>query len=145
MNVFYTTLNDKKYRVRLENYQAKPFKKVASEFQYKWKRFWMNQFPKDFWAEEFPCRPLPGHNYRLDIFNWTKSFAIEAHGNQHVELSNHFHGGDHDKFMAALEKDREKELWCEKNGIVLVKVYESTPFEIDFFKNRYKNIKWPRI
>ncbi len=97
----------------------------------------MNHYPKDFWAEEFPCKPKLGHNYRLDLFNWTRGYAIEAHGNQHVELSSHFHGGDHDKFMESLAKDREKELWCEKNNIKLIKVYNSTPFDIEFFKNRY--------
>jgi hypothetical protein len=79
----------------------------------------------------------------LDLYNFTLGIAIEAHGKQHTELSDHFHGGDHDKFMESLAKDREKELWCEKNGIFLIKVYESTPFDIDFFKNRYKNIRWP--
>lgn len=143
MILTYKTLDDKIYKVKLERYQAKPFKKVASGFQYKWKRFWMNAFPKCFWAEEFPCRPLLRHSYRLDLYNFTLGIAIEAHGKQHTELSDHFHGGDHNKFMESLAKDREKELWCEKNGIFLIKVYESTPFNIDFFKNRYKNIRWP--
>lgn len=142
MILTYTTLNDKKYKVNLEKYKAKPFKKIASGFQYKWKRFWLNNLPKDFWAEEFLCRPTLGNNYRIDLFNFTKQFAVECHGQQHVEVSNHFHGGDYDKFMNSLTKDREKELWCEKNNIQIIKVYNSTPVDIEFFKDTYKNIKW---
>lgn len=142
MNLQFHTLNDKKYWVKLERYKAQPFKKIASQFQLKWKRFFLNNFPKDFWTEEFPARPLLQHRYRLDLFNFTKRFAVECHGDQHVKVSNHFHGGSQQKFLDNLVKDREKELWCERNNIVLITVYTSTPFDINFIKEHYPQVKW---
>lgn len=140
MNLKFKTLNDKFYWVKLENYQAKPFQKVASEFQYGWKRFFMSQFQKSFWAEEFPCRPYLNRKYRTDLYNYTRNFCVECHGKQHTERSDYFHGGSQDKFLDHLVKDREKELWCKKNDIILVKVYESTPKNIEFFIERYPDI-----
>lgn len=142
MNLLFKTLNEKQYRVKLEKYTAKPFKVVASKFQYDWKRFWMNSLKKDFWAEEFPVRPLLSHKYRADLYNFTRGFMVECHGKQHVEVSNHFHGGSHDAFLDSLVKDREKELWCAKNNIQLITVFESTPKNLDYFINKYTKIKW---
>lgn len=142
MRLQYKTLDDKKYWITLENYTAKPFKKVASDFQLSWKKFFIRNFPKDFWAEEFLVKPVFGHNYRLDLFNFTKKFAVECHGDQHVKVSDHFHGGSQEKFFESLIKDREKELWCEHNGIELITVYTSTPFDLEFLIKKYQNIKW---
>jgi hypothetical protein len=142
MLLIFHTLSDKKYSVKLETYKAKPFKKVASDFQFKWKRFWMNKFPQDFWTEEFPCRPNFRNRYRLDLFNFTRKFAVECHGAQHVRVSNHFHGGSQIKFLDNLVKDREKELWCERNGIVLITLYDTTPYDLSFFQQKYPNIRW---
>lgn len=141
MRLKFETLDSKFYWITLEKYKALPFRKV-SEFQLKWKRFFMNLYPRDFWCEEFLVRPLLSHKYRLDFLNFSRKVAFETHGAQHVATSDHFHKGSQDTFLDALVKDREKELWCEKNNIHLVTVYTSTPMEIDFFKKKYPKIRW---
>ncbi len=137
----FVTLDGEKYRRVLERYRATTTKKV-SHFQWKWKLFFMRIFPKDFWAEEFPVKPLSNRVYRLDLYNFTRKFAVECHGDQHVSVNPHFHGGSQDKFLDALLKDRQKELWCEKNNIELITTYTSTPMDKEFFKKKYPRIKW---
>lgn len=143
MRLKFLTLTDKPYYVRLESYQTFRNRKNVSTFQFEWKKFFMDIFPKDFWTEEFPARPLYHHRYRLDLFNFSRKVAIECHGDQHVKVSKHFHGDDLTMFLDALTKDREKELWCEKNDITLISVYTSTPKDLEFFKKKYPSIKWP--
>lgn len=138
---FYT-LDDKFYFIDLKKYVTRLFKKSASDFQYKWKQFFMTWLPDELWLEEFKVRPLLRLNYRLDLYCPWRRFAVECHGDQHVSVSPHFHAGSQDKFLDALIKDREKELWCEKNNIELITTYTSTPMDKDFFKQKYPKIRW---
>ncbi len=141
MRLQFQTLDDKKYFVTLERYRATPFRKV-SDYQWKWKKFFISLFPQDFWTEEFLVRPLLRHKYRLDLFNFTRKFAVEAHGDQHVTVSPHFHQGIQETFLDGLVKDREKELWCEHNNIEMITVYTSTPMSKEFFQKKYPIIQW---
>lgn len=141
MRLLHTTLDDKKYWVHLEKYKATRVKQV-SDFQFKWKMFFMKLFPLDFWCEEFPVRPFLRRRFRADLYNYTRKFMVECHGDQHVAVSGHFHGGSQESFLDALMKDRQKELWCEKNKLELITVYTSTPMDKDFLKKRYPSIRW---
>lgn len=144
MKAKFQTVSGKIYFSHLEKYQAKKNGKSPSEFQKAWKIYFMNLFPRDFWMEEFVIRPVYHNRYRLDLFNFTKKFAVECHGDQHVKVSDHFHGGSIEAFFKALTKDREKELWCEANDITLVTVYTSTPKDLDFLVKKYPTIEWPK-
>ena len=139
MKVKFKTLDDKFYYVTLEKYKANLYRTV-SDFQYKWKRFFISQFPKDYWCEEFLVRPLLYHRYRLDLFNFSKRVAVECYGDRHVILNKHFHNDSHKRFLDSVVKDREKELWCEVNGVKLITVYTSTPFSVDYLKEHYKDV-----
>lgn len=143
MRVKFQTVSGKIYFSHIEKYAAKKSGKSASEFQKLWKIYFMNLFPKDFWMEEFVIRPSYHNRYRLDLFNFTKKFAVECHGDQHVKVSKHFHGDSMEEFLKSLTKDRDKELWCEANEITLITVYTSTPKELDFLSKKYPTIKWP--
>ncbi len=142
MRLKFLTLDDKQYSVILEDYKTNILKKSASDFQFKWKEFFIKIFPYDFWAEEFPIRPLLKHKYRLDLFNFSRQFAVEMHGAGHTKAVSIWHK-THKDFLDAMLRDREKELTCDKNNIKLIKVYPSTPMDIDWFRKKYTNIKWP--
>jgi hypothetical protein len=98
--------------------------------------------PNDLWYEEFSVRPYLSTKYRLDLLNLTRRVAIECNGDQHVSVSDYFHSGDKSIFYEHLRRDREKELWCEKNSFIHIPVYTSTPLDMEFFKNKYPSIKW---
>ena len=140
MRVRFNTLDDKYYFIQLEKYEARRDRKTASDFQFSWKQFFTHSFPRDYWCEEFLIRPFLTDRFRLDLFNFSRRFAVECHGDQHVSVSKHFHGDSQEKFLNSIVRDREKELWCERNNVELITVYTSTPRSADHFKQKYPHI-----
>lgn len=61
---------------------------------------------------------LPGSGLYLDIFLPSASLAIEVHGRQHYEFVPFFHKCKAD-FLIARKRDRQKQEWCDINGIAL--------------------------
>ena len=73
-------------------------------------------FPTEVILEEFF---IPGERLYIDFFLPRKSIAIEAHGGQHYEYNQFFHGTK-ENFKRSKERDARKKLWCEINQIKLV-------------------------
>ena len=141
MKLQFLTLDNKKYYTKLDNHKCLPWRRVTN-FQLRWKTFFLQWMPNDLWYEEFPVRPYLSSRYRIDLLDLSRRVAIECHGDQHVSVSNYFHSGDKSIFYEHLRRDREKELWCEKNRFYHISVYTTTPFDKEFFKNTYPSIKW---
>lgn len=55
----------------------------------------------------------------LDFYIPLKNIGVEVHGQQHFAFSTLFHKTKAD-FMRQKKNDREKEEWCELNGITLI-------------------------
>jgi len=68
---------------------------------------------------------LPGSKTRInstlqaDFFLPIEKVVIEVHGEQHYKFNTHFYNSKRD-FLRAQGRDRNKEKWCEKNGITHV-------------------------
>jgi very-short-patch-repair endonuclease len=65
---------------------------------------------------------IPGSRLRVDYLNWSKMIGIEADGKQHGTFSKHFHG-NRAGYLASFHRDRDKEVWLEKVGFILVRIF----------------------
>lgn len=83
--------------------------------------------------EEFP---IAGTRSTLDFYNSTLSVAIEVQGKQHTKHIAHFHGRKMIKFMDQLKRDRDKEHFCELNGIKLVEIMEGDDITLDYLRKK---------
>jgi len=88
-------------------------------------QFAAKQFFKKYWLhyvcyEEFP---VYGTLLKVDILNASKKIAIEVQGNQHTHFNEHFHKNRMD-FFFAMQRDFRKYKWLEKNGFVLIELFE---------------------
>ena len=71
---------------------------------------------------EMPCW---GTNLRLDYFIPNLGIVFEFDGIQHSEFNPHFHGTKKN-FLAAKNRDHQKERWCEANDFRLIRVTDET-------------------
>lgn len=141
MKLRFETINGRAYFVDSAKYVLN-LRLCVSQFQFRWKKFFHLWMPDDLWYEEFPVRPHKDSRFRIDLLNLTRRFAVECHGDQHVKVSDYFHGGDQSVFYTHLSRDRLKELWCEHNKIKHISVYTTTKFDRDYFISKYPTIKW---
>jgi hypothetical protein len=87
---------------------------------------------RDLLVEKFPNYPLyeevtlPGSStprrkssLYLDFYVPQLELAVEVHGRQHYEYVAHFHKTRAD-FRKSLQRDRDKEEWCQINEISLI-------------------------
>ncbi|MDB4314583.1 hypothetical protein N9955_00990 [bacterium] len=106
-------------------------KPCRSKFQLSVKKILQSYWSSDIVFEELP---VVGTRLTIDLYNATRKIALEADGNQHYKLNPHFHGGDKNKFMDQLKRDKKKELFCEFNGIELIRVLESDTLDKQLLK-----------
>lgn len=81
--------------------------------------------------EEFP---VIGTRLTLDFFNSNRQIALEVDGNQHYQYNKFFHGGCRQKFLGQLHRDEAKEVFCERNGITLIRILESDSINKELLK-----------
>jgi hypothetical protein len=100
----------------------------------------VKQFLFPFWkddivAEEFV---IPGSKLRIDLLNFTKKVAIEVNPDSyHVQYNNWLHKS-RVAFSQKVRNDENKRIWCEKNGIELIELYDTEIEDIEnFFASRY--------
>lgn len=63
---------------------------------------------------------IPELGQRFDIFIMEMGIALEYDGEQHYEFNEHFHK-DTNGYIASKKLDKEKEEFCSRNGIKLVR------------------------
>lgn len=78
--------------------------------------FLKERFPLAFILEEVAVYIHTKDIAFLDFYIPLYKTAIEVHGEQHYQYVPHFHGSKLN-FFRALKKDKEKQEWCELNGI----------------------------
>jgi hypothetical protein len=64
---------------------------------------------------------LPGGGGYLDMYIPLLRLGIEVHGEQHYRFNSLFHRSKLD-FFQAKRRDRDKQSWCELNGIALAEL-----------------------
>lgn len=81
--------------------------------------------------EEFP---IAGTKMSLDFYNANRKIAIEVQGQQHIKYVPHFHGGYKNNYLAQLDRDQQKNLFCEINDIELLEIYSLKEIDSNFLK-----------
>lgn len=100
---------------------------IVKEFLYPfWKR--------DIVEEEFV---IPGSKLRIDLLNFSKKIAIEVSPNSYHSKYNNWLHKSRIGFADKVQKDEQKRLWCEENGIRLI---ELTDEEIDNLENYFSGV-----
>ncbi len=78
--------------------------------------------------------PVVGSRMTIDFYNASKQIAIEVDGSQHYSYNKHFHKGSKLNYLRQLKRDDDKETFCEKNGIQLIRILQSDSISIDYLK-----------
>lgn len=87
-------------------------------------QFELKQFLRQFWSTDYVCEELflIGTRLRLDFFNKTKMIAIEFDGEQHDKFVPFFTDNNRCKYLSQKQRDNKKELWCQINNILFVRI-----------------------
>ncbi len=76
-------------------------------------------FPTIPFVEELPVRIRGTKKLTLDFYIPLKNIAIEVHGKQHYHFIPYFHKSK-SHFLKLRRNDRDKQKWCNTNGIQLI-------------------------
>lgn len=115
----------------------------ASKFQFRVKQFFRENFGKiGEWFEEISlCGELS--QLRIDFLcrfkddkGKTRLVFAESDGNFHIKMNSHFHPTDED-YLSSMERDTCKFLFCEKNNIPLLRIYEDDPLTLEWFNEAF--------
>ena len=79
--------------------------------------------------------PVISTRLTIDFYNANKKIAIEVDGNQHYKFNKFFHSNSRQNFLAQLQRDEKKELFCDVNNIKLVRILESDKLDEELLKN----------
>lgn len=95
-----------------------------------------NIFPTMQVLEEVPITIRKSETLYLDFYLPLKKLCIETHGEQHYKFVPFYHNTKFN-FLKAQRRDREKQEWCEINGIRYISLphYEN----IDQWKEKLVN------
>lgn len=74
--------------------------------------------------------PRSGRALWLDFYIPVFDLGIEVQGQQHCEFNPFFHR-DASSFQIQKSNDEQKALWCEQNGVALIKVYYNEDISAD--------------
>lgn len=87
--------------------------------------------------EEVPITIRKSETLYLDFYLPLKKLCIETHGEQHYKFVPFYHSNKFN-FLKAQKRDREKEEWCEINGIK----YIALPYDedIETWKGKLINV-----
>lgn len=93
----------------------------------------ISMFPTLQVLEEVPIPLRRSESLYLDFYLPLKKFCIEVHGEQHYRFVSFYHNNML-AFLKSQKRDREKQEWCDINGIQ----YVSLPYDenIEQWKNR---------
>ena len=83
--------------------------------------------------EEVTIPLKKGVTLYMDFYLPLKKMCVEVHGEQHYRFVSFYHGNMLN-FINAKKRDREKEEWCELNGIR----YVSLPFD-------FTDLQWKEL
>lgn len=129
----FLTLNNKKKRCKnLKKYLIDWDAVSRSKLQKRVKDFVHKYWSNNIVFEEFP---IVGTRLTLDFYNANKKVAIEVQGRQHQKYIKFFHA-DRINFLHQLKRDRKKELFCKKNGIILVTIFEKEEISTSLFESQ---------
>lgn len=105
-------LDGKEYK-----WMMKGCKPKESSFHITVRKILKDLYPLDRILEEVP---LPGsHGLSCDFYLPSRKKMIECNGRQHYEYTGHFHRTKMN-FYRGKANDRNKQKWCELNGITLI-------------------------
>lgn len=129
-------INGRIITVNITKYKIDWDKSCRSKFQFNVKQFFKIFWRNHFCAEEFR---IPGSKMTIDLMNFTKHLAVEVQGEFHMQYNSWAHGGNRGNWRKQLERDVNKEKWCEENGFTLLEIF---PGELDklnrqFFLDKY--------
>jgi hypothetical protein len=132
MNAFSVSGSKGKYK-KINKYLIDWGGKSRSNMQYQ-----VKQFLKQYWQfnvvfEEFP---VLGSKMTLDFMNLTKRVAVEVQGKQHRAFNKFFHNNDRSKFLQQLHRDRDKEIFCERNEIELITIFDNDSLNSVLFEKQ---------
>ena len=67
---------------------------------------------------------IPGSLLKLDFLNVNKKLVVEIDGEQHGKFNAFFHNKSRANYLSSIKRDLEKEKWCERNSIKLLRLNE---------------------
>jgi hypothetical protein len=142
--MLFKTLEGNVENIFINDYKIDWNKKSASQFQFKVKQFFKQNFslyPYE-WFEEVKCAGSLSQ-LRIDFMcrfknKWgeTNAVFIESDGLFHIKRNNHFNPTD-ESYIASMERDTCKYLYCERNKIPLLRIYEDDPLTLDWFNSTF--------
>ncbi len=129
-------LNGRKGKTNIHKYVIDWNDDSLSIFQWKVKRFFYPFWRANVVLEEFP---LAGSRLRLDFLNLTDGIGVECDGGQHDDPLHYYNFKSPSKFLEQVRRDVQKDDWCRKNGIQLVRIKESEADQIsqEWFREKY--------
>lgn len=129
--IFYTSCGRKKKLPNSQKYLIDWNKGCRSKFQKN-----VKDLLEPYWFFDIVFEELKvvGTRMTIDFYNASQKIALEVDGNQHYKYNKFFHSGSRQKFLEQLCRDDEKEKFCEKNNIKLVRISESDTLNEKLFK-----------
>lgn len=120
----------------LTGYIAKGRLDNKSSFHLNARELLANLFPTLQILEEVPIPLRRSETLYLDFYLPLKKMSIEVHGEQHYKFIPFYHGNMLN-FLKSQRRDKEKEEWCEINGIK----YLALPYneKIEQWRERLEN------
>lgn len=129
-------LDDHLYTWNLTGYISKNRASNKSSLHLQARELISSMFPTLQVLEEVPITIRKSETLYLDFYLPLKKLCIETHGEQHYNFVPFYHNNKFN-FLKAQKRDREKEEWCDINGIK----YIALPYneDLDEWKGRLSN------
>lgn len=120
--IFYTATGYKRKLVNAHKYRIDWDKECRSKIQKK-----VKDLLRKHWSCEIVFEELPviGTKMTIDFYNASRQIALEVDGSQHYSYNKHFHKGSKLNYLKQLKRDDDKEKFCEKNDIKMIRVLQS--------------------
>lgn len=74
----------------------------------------------------------------FDFYLPYMGIAVEVQGGQHDNYNVFFHKGSKLNFVGQQKRDEFKDIWCDQNNILLIKIYESETINKELVELRFK-------
>ena len=78
--------------------------------------------------------PVVGTRMTIDFYNASRKIALEVDGEQHYKYNKHFHGTSKQNYLKQLCRDNDKEIYCEKNNITMIRVLQCDSISTELLK-----------
>lgn len=144
--MLFKALDGREFNLFINEYRINWDKHSASKFQFRVKQFFRTFWSNLEWFEEVPAVG-DLNQLRFDFMcrfknQWgeTKVILVEADGTAtHLVRNMHFHPTD-ESYIASMERDTCKYLYCKCNKIPLLRIYEDDSLTLDWFLETFGNI-----